>query len=315
MKNTIKHLILIVFCVFPFLLNAQPYHAEASIDSNQILIGDHLKLHLSYSGDIKTQILFPFLSDTCFNGIEIIERFTPYLDTTNNILNYKQQFILTSFDSGTYVIPPIHFFDSDSVLIASTQPIQLRVNTLNVDTTLAIKDINPPFKVPITLKEILPFILMGVLIIVIIVLLILLILRIKRKQPILPKIKEKVHLPAHVIALKDLETLRLKKLWQQGEYKLYYSKLTNILRVYLENRWDIQAMEMVSYEIIDSLHQQEIEQHLIDKIKYTLHHSDMVKFAKGEPISDENQLSFDNIVYFVNETKETEEKTDQTQKN
>lgn len=315
MNNTIKHFILIIFCVFSFLLNAQPYHAKADIDSNQILIGDHLKLHLSYSGNINTHILFPLLSDTCFHGIEIIEHFKPYLDTTNNILNYKQQFTLTSFDSGTYVIPSIHFFDSDSVLIASTQPIQLRVNTLRVDTALAIKDIKPPLNVPITLKEILPFILMGVLIIVIIVLLILVILKIKRKQPILPKIKEKVHLPAHVIALKELESLRLKKLWQQGEYKLYYSTLTNILRVYLENRWNIQAMEMVSYEIITALHQQKIEQYLIDKIKYTLHHSDMVKFAKEEPLSDENQLSFDNIVYFVNETKEAEEKTDQTQKN
>ena len=56
-----------------------------------------------------------------------------------------------------------------------------------------------------------------------------------------------------------------EKLWQQGEIKQYYSELTDILRIYIENRWDIQAMEMVSSEIIESLNLQLNNHELVEK--------------------------------------------------
>lgn len=304
MKNPVKHIFIVILYLFNASLNAQEYHAQAVLDTNRILIGDHVKLHLSYSGNIDKNVLFPILHDTSFHGLEIIEYCKPQLDTINNTFFFKQQFTLTSFDSGTYNIPSILFYDNDSTLLATTKALKIQVSTLTIDTTLAIKDIKPPFKAPLTLKEILIY---AIMMMIFLVLIILLILRLKNKKSTFPIKKAMPHEPAHNIALRNLETLRLKKLWQQGEYKLYYSELTEILRVYLENRWGIQAMEMVSDEIIHALHQQKIAENLIQKVTYTLYHSDMVKFAKGQPLSDENQLSFDNIIVFVNETKVIEE--------
>lgn len=307
MKNTIKYILIFTFCLLIVSLKAQEYHAEAKLDSNRMLIGDHVKLHLSYSWSINKTMLLPMMHDSSFHGLEIIEYYKPQLDTINNMVIYKQQYTLTSFDSGTYIIHPIPFYDNDSTLLATTQTLKIQVNTLNVDTTLAIKDIKPPFKAPLTFKEIVTYVIMSAVIIALILLIILLILRLKNKISTF-SIKKEIPLePAHRIALRALESLRLKKLWQQGEYKLYYSELTEILRMYMENRWGIQAMEMVSDEIIHALHQQRVAEHLIQKVSYTLHHSDMVKFAKGQPLSDENQLSFDNIVIFVKETKIIEE--------
>lgn len=304
MKKIINYLIIIVICAFSLTLNAQTFNAEATLDSNHILIGDHLNLHLRCTCDKQVKVLFPILKDTCFPGLEIIEQIPLKIDTNKNQLIYKRDFVITSFDSGIYFIPSLSFYNSDSVLLGETSPLQISVQTLVVDTASAlIKGIKPPLRVPLTFKEIAPYLLIGILILGIIALIIILILRIKKKKPILPFIKEKPSLPAHIIALQALEKLRLQKLWQQGEFKQYYSELTDILRIYLKNRWNIQAMEMVSDEIIDALYLQNIDKELIQKIKYTLSHADSVKFAKGQPISDENQLSFDNIVYFVNETK------------
>jgi len=312
MKKIIIYLIVILLSNPFYTLIAQKYSSNAFTDSSHILIGDHLLLHLSFTGDLKTKVLFPQLKDTCLSGFEIIEQAAITTDTIKNRITYHQNILLTAFDSGIYIIPTFQFYTTDSTLLSETAPLQITVHTVVIDSSSVIKGIKPPLKVPLTWKEILPYLLISISVMAVIALLIFLLLRIKKKKPILPFIKEKPKTPAHLVALKALEALRLKKLWQQGEYKHYYSELTDILRQYLENRWNIQAMEMVSNEIIDALNKQNTEQELIQKIQYTLSHADSVKFAKGQPVSDENQLSFDNVVYFVQETKLIEESKENT---
>lgn len=303
MKHMMKQFSIILCCLIPLCIHAQSYRAEAKLDSNHILIGDHLNLHLSYSGSIETAVLFPTICDTCLENIEIIERSDIYIDTIDKNISYQQLITLTSYDSGYYKIPSLAFYSSDSLVLCETSPLYIQVNTLAVDTTKAIKDIKAPLKIPLTLGEIIPYVLLSIALIILIVLVILLIKRIRNNKPILPKWKEKEKTPAHILALNALEALRLKKLWQQGEYKSYYSELSDILRIYIENRWNIQAMEMVSDEIIQALSELSLEDKLIDNIRFTLYHADMVKFAKGQPLSDENQRAFDNVLHFVNATK------------
>lgn len=314
MTNSFKRFSVIICCIIPLFLNAQGFRAEASLDSNHILIGDHLTFHLSFSSDLNTKVLFPPINDTCFQGIEIIERSLIRVDTNNQNLVYQQKFTLTSYDSGYYTIPALYFYDIDSVLLGETNPLHIQVNTLAVDTAAAIKDIKRPLKVPLTLGEILPYVLLALAFALIIGLGIWLIIRLRNKKPILPKLKEKEKIPAHILALNALESLRLKKLWQKGEHKQYYSELSEIFRMYIENRWNIQAMEMVSDDIIQSLMQQNIENEHINNIRFTLHLADMVKFAKGQPLPDENQLAFNHVLDFVNTTKESEEQIDKNKK-
>ncbi|HQB20478.1 MAG TPA: BatD family protein [Bacteroidales bacterium] len=304
-----KQLILFFLSSYHLFSYTQTFHykAEATVDSNQILIGDHIRLRLSITADLQSNILFPTLKDTAIQGFEIIHYENIKIDTQENALFYSQNFTLTSFDSGTYLIPPIQFYNTDSILLAETQAIQIKVNTLDVDTTQAIKDIKPPLSVPLTWKEIYPYLIIGAIAALLVLLIIFLIKRIKiRKKPQVVE-KQKPSLPAHIIALEALEKLRLKKLWQQGEIKQYYSELTDILRIYIENRWDIQAMEMVSSEIIESLNLQLNNHELVEKINIALSHADLVKFAKGNPLPNENQLSFDYIVSFVKTTALTDE--------
>lgn len=305
------------YCLFTIVLLllsneifAQDYSASVHLDSNDILIGDQVNLTLRFSSIDNTHVIFPGCCDTCISGIEIVRRFP--VDTLNKEsgIELQQKWIITAFDSGTYIIPSFSFYGMDSTMLAQTESLLLNVRTIPVDTTLAIKDIKEPLSAPLTLQEILPFIIIVLIIFGLFVGGFFIIRHFRnKKKPKKPLQKEKPKFPAHVIALQDLDKLWNKKLCQSGHVKQHYSELADIVRTYMENRWDINAMEMVSSEIIEALAPLHLSTEVIKKLEQTLNLADMVKFAKGNPLPDENNTSYHNIVDFVQMTKEVKETT------
>ncbi len=116
-------------------------------------------------------------------------------------------------------------------------------------------------------------------------------------------VKPAPKLPPHVIAIKALDELRNRKLWQNGKHKLYYSTLTEILRLYIEGRWSIGALEMTSDEIITALRDVDIKHDSRSNLIAILRTADMVKFAKALPDAEDNEQLFTYAYYFVENTK------------
>ena len=56
--------------------------------------------------------------------------------------------------------------------------------------------------------------------------------------------------PAHEIALEELNKLDAEKIWQQGNFKSYHTSLTDIIRMFIEHRWQVNAMELTTDEIL-----------------------------------------------------------------
>ena len=113
-------------------------------------------------------------------------------------------------------------------------------------------------------------------------------------------------LPAHVTALKALEELNDKKLWQAGQYKLFHTELTDILRRYIEERYEVAAMECTTDQILEELRELTMTQKSsYNNLREVLQMADLVKFAKYEPVPDENQLVYMNTRLFIEQTKET----------
>ena len=138
--------------------------ASARLDTNTVLVGDHVNLTFSFSSKKPEPVLFPVYCDTCIQGIEIIKRSGIDTVSDENGIKLSQQFTITAFDSGEYVIPPILFYSFDSVLLAETDALFLTVHTIAVDTTLAIKDIKEPLSAPITFREMIPYLLAALLV-------------------------------------------------------------------------------------------------------------------------------------------------------
>jgi hypothetical protein len=178
-----------------------------------------------------------------------------------------------------------------------------------VDTTKVIKPIKGPLSVPLTFREILPWLLLAILAILIITGVLYYLKKRKKSEPVF-QIRTKIQLSPYDIALSELEKLRLKKLWQTGRTKEYHSELTDILRKYLEDRFNIMALEMTSQEIMDSVRiQKEIHNESIVKLNFILSMADLVKFAKMQPLPAENDMSMENAVAFVRDAAVIKEQT------
>ncbi len=303
-----------IFFVLLFLLTAgygQDALVSAKLDTNAMLIGDHVGLTLKYSGPAKSQVLWPFMPDTILGSITVIGR--GKIDTSftadKKSVTYSQQLNITCYDSGFYTIPAIPFkyriLPDTSGVVATTTMMLLAVHTVKVDTTLAIKPIIGPLKIPISFREMLPWILAALVVVLLIIGGIWYYNKRRKSEPVF-RLKPKVVLLPHELALRELEKLRVKKLWQAGKVKEYHSELTEIIRKYIEDRFQVPALEQTSAEILESLHNNSgCPPASLDKLVSFLVLADMVKFAKAQPLPLENEKSLNDGIEFVHDTTQS----------
>jgi hypothetical protein len=289
--------------------SAQEVKLRARIDSSSLLIGDQTLLHLEviHPPDISIQV--ESFKDTLSDGIEILQQ--NEFDTTitdDNMIRLKKEFLITSFDSGQHIIPPIKAYAEDSFLIATykSNPLMLNVSRPAVqpaDSTQQIFDIKMPYSAPVTFGEVFPYILIVLALAGLAYFVSLLIRKRRKDEPVIRKIKPTE--PAHVIALRELDHLKTEKLWQKDKVKLYYSRLTEIMRTYLENRYGILAMEQTSNETLQSLLDIGFnDNNLYEKLKEIFYLADLAKFAKAKPLASENETAMLSSYVFVQDTRE-----------
>ncbi len=313
-KRILSALFLLVVCLTSGAF-AQNVQVSAKMDSTNIVIGDQTVIHLDVTQDRGQVVYPPLFTDTIVKGVEILKIGFP--DTTilsDDRINIKQDLLITSFDSALYYIPPFKYIAGEDTIY--TNALALNVQTFEVDLESKelcdIKDIKKP-----------PFVFMDYFWIVFIVLLVLTLIvfgilfykRWKKRKDNPEFIPEELLIPAADAARKSLEVLNEKQLWQKGMEKEYYSGLTDILRIYIERRYTINAMEMTSAEIINSLKSLDIDKSVLLSLKDLMQTSDFVKFAKLRPGYAENESSIIIAESFVNNTEEkkVEENTAETE--
>ncbi len=289
---------------------AQQAGATATLEKNSILIGDQVNIELKLTVPAQSKVEWPLLAENLAEKVEIVRKTViDTVESSNDRYTLRQNVLITSFDSGTYVIPPIQFkyhLKGDTVsYFSETQPLGLDVQNIKVDQKEDIKPIKPPLRAPVTFKELLPWILGGLALAAAIAFLFYYIRQRKRRQPVF-QFRVRPKLPPHEIAFNAFEKLRLKKLWQAGQIKEYYTELTDIVRVYIEDRYVVRAMEMTTDEISDGLRKTEAPKEASNKLRQTLVLSDLVKFAKEKPLPDENDQSLNYCIDFVRATKPIE---------
>ena len=303
MNTLYKIAVVLIMLFFQYVAKGQT-EAVATMDTSDIMIGDQIKLHLSFSGPKDAEVAWPQINDTIISAVEVVDR--TGIDTIRgeNDNRYIQNLTITSFDSGYYAIPPFRFnyrVKGDTVVhFVETSPLLLGVHTVEVDTTQAFKDIKMPIAAPYTFREALPWIVLGLAIILIGYLIFYYLKKKKKDEPVFKSRKPK--LPPHQIAFDALENLRFKKLWQNGKVKEYHTELTDILRTYISEKFGIHALEMTTEEIVESLEPTPVNEQAKTKLKDTFVLADLVKFAKAQPLPVENDMSLNNAIDFVKET-------------
>ena len=278
--------------IYMLLINNFVFSQTATLDTNTILIGQ--QINFTISNKINSTEIWPNYDEFLAEGIEIIKAST--IDTTDDFIT--QQFIITAWDSGNYYIPPITFSKNNK-----TEGLLINVQTLTLGEDAELKDIKQPINEPIGWSDIRPWLLA-----ILIILLIIFLLKkyVFSKKEMLKIVKEKVKIPADITALKQLIKLEKEKMWQTGNVKEYYSKISEIIRRYAENRFKFIALELTTDEILEEL-QSILSTEQLSKLRTLLQRADLAKFAKSKPVDTENKESMVLAKQFINSTKETRE--------
>lgn len=315
MKYLLKHILVLVILMIGSSAFSQ-IKVNAVIDSSKIRIGEQTKLDLYVTYDANAQknlkINWPSFEDTISGKVEIISKTA--IDSTipdkNNpgIIQYHQQFIVSAYDSGYFAIPPFKFIvNDDTANPVLTEALFLEVNTVPTDTTDAtIKDIKAPFNEPFDWKWYLPTVYTIGGILLLLALVIYLIIRFTKKKPV-EVVEQKPLVPPHILALEQLDKIKTEQIWKEGKTKEYYSAITDTVRLYIEGRFGVQALELTTDEIMRAFKSQVVDALSKEKLQQLLVLADLVKFAKQVPIEQEHNLALQNAFDFINGTKREEE--------
>lgn len=319
----IKLLLFVIVLVFAVNGYSQGLRISANLDKDQVEIGEKAQLTLEVKQANGVDIRFPelFLGDTIAKDLEIVNVFsidTVKLDDNSFLRILKLDFQV--FQYGEIPIAPFVFLyvEADRVDTLRSNSLLIR-SYLQMDSTMVSKidttqmhrifDIKTPYEAPFTFEEFFHRFGMWLFIIPILIIIMgLIIYFVKRKKANKPfftafvKPKE----PAHIIAYRDLEKLEKEKLWQNDKIKEYHSQLTDIMRVYVNDRFDVPTMERTSHEIIQSFEQNKLlDSNTFGLLKQMLTTAHFVKFAKAKPSADDNEQSLKNAYDFVKFTRQS----------
>lgn len=290
---------------------------KVSLDSAFLLMGRTTPLHIELITDDNTdgQLIIP--KDSLCDKVEILKYLNA--DTTglgSGRREIRQDIVLQSFDSGVYRLNPI-LYVANGETIASNRLV-LKVFPVDVDSLETIHDYADVADVDRSFIDYLPDFIVDYGLWILAVIIVLAIggfvfyMMKKKKNPFAAPAPKPV--PPYEKAIDELSRLRAEKLCEQGKEKEFYTRLTDILRIYLNGRFGINAMEMTSTQIRRVLEANEETRLSKENMERVLETADFVKFAKVRPLPDDNVRAFNSAMQFVEDTKprpvipETDEK-------
>ena len=276
---------------------------ENRLDSTEILIGQQVRFQVKVTADAGQFIEFPRLKGkNLIPGVEVVDITSP--DTTwlnnNKRICVERTYLLTSFDSALYFLPPM------SVVVggkryAASKGIGLKVNTVAVDTTKVDRYYGPRGEVEGVFEWRSFWYFMSLLMAVLFVGAMVLIYHSRSHRPMVRRKVLPPPLPPHQVAQQEIEKIKQSGSIARGG-KTYYMELTDVLRTYIEQRFGFNASQMTSSEIIEHLMKVDNAEALRE-LQQIFETADLVKFAKYDTQLNENDANLLKAVSFINSTK------------
>lgn len=288
-----------------------PVSVYIDVDKNEITIADRLNLTISVISDEEYDVKLPGFGEKLEQfGIVDYQTSQPEL-TGDNRLKFSRSYILEPFLSGDYVIPPMKIFFKKKDDAAGTdheietEEIIVHVTSLLPENfeQMELHDIKPPENLPQSYKL---WLWAGILSVVALLsgLCVFVVIR-KRKKTGDALTANKI--PAHLQAFDELNALVSENLVEKGDIKVFYQKISDIVRRYIENRFNIKAPEQTTEEFLTGIQtRNDFDDNYKALLKNFLTRCDLVKFAMHQPETEDIQNTFDSSKKFILGTKEEE---------
>ena len=310
MKRTVCSRWMMVFLVASLVGAASWSHlsaqsVESKISSMEMLVGEQVAITVTAHAKDTARVDFP-RSLLVPNGIEVLEAVEETLVSEGNgMMRHQVNYILTSFTDTVYPLPPIPVRISGKEY--PTRQLALQVYTVDVDTTNYEKYYGPKDvqELPMSWKDDEWGKALGLSFLAVILLLVCiwLIVRLKSNKPIIAHIRIIKRVPPHQKAKKAIDEIKAEHMVMAENPKEYYTKLTDTLRQYINERYGFNAMEMTSSEIIERLTNTDDPKSL-DELRQLFTTADLVKFAKYSTLINENDANLVSAIDFINQTKQ-----------
>lgn len=282
---------------------------EASVDRNELLIGDKFQLTIKIMHNQSVEILSKG-KDFNLGQFEILD-IVPGNETTepNGVVTTTDQYSLSTYFTGEFEIPPIQLeyqTQDGRKGTLQTAPIKILVKSLTPEESenLEIRDIKPP--VLLLGKS---YLWMAITAAVVLLIVVIVCYWLYRRWKYGPKEKPlPPPIPAHEQAYQALAELRSRRDLMDGkEYKIFSIAVSGIVRLYLRNRYGIDALDETSYETMQQIRSLSLGSDINKVFETFFEHCDLMKFARHEPDDSIFMVLIDKGVAIVDATKQTVE--------
>ena len=300
-----KRIFIFIILTVCTLASMAQVSVEAKIDSLEMVIGQQTDVTVTVTAKEGDQVEFPNFKplQQIIPGVEIVESgpMTTSGKSDGSCL-FQRTYTLTSFDGKLYYLPPFAVKVNGKEYKSKSRALkvlEIEVDTTNVDKFFGPKDVQDN---PFSWQEWSVIFWLSLIMLAMISITYYLYLRLRDNKPIVAKIRIIKRLLPHQKAMKEIEAIKADKMVMSENQKEYYTKLTDTLRKYIEERYGFRAMEMTSSEIIDRLTETQDSQAL-DELRLLFNTADLVKFAKYSTLINENDMNLVNAIEFINKTK------------
>ncbi len=311
----------LLICLLPFShAAAQNVSVRATISPIEMLVGQQAQVSVKATMPEGAKAVFPVFQpqQMITPGVEVLSSTEMGVHSTENgFVEREVVYTLTSFDDTLYYLPPFVVnvdgkeYKSENLAL---KVITMEVDTLHPENFFPQKDIQQN---PFLWSDWSLTFWLSVLMLVLMALGYYLYMRLREGKPIIATIRIVKRLLPHQKAMKEIEALRMEHRSinedNQESQKEYYTRLTDALRRYIEERYGFSAMEMTSSEIIERL-TKDPDTKLLDELRQLFQTADLVKFAKYSTLINENDANLMSAIEFINETKQENLPTEETVK-
>ena len=314
MRKLVVGTFVLVSLFFVQNIFAQLPEIKSSVDKNDILIGQQLHYRVETSMPDNTYRLTWFSIPDSFGKFEVITKNKIDSGMANGNLNFAQTLVLTNFDSGRRVIPPLALkletLDGDSSFTMFTDSIAVNVLYSPLDSIQPFHDIKPIMEVK---KEWAWWVwaLLGLAVILLIVWIIFLVKFLRKKKGVTELFSSK--LSPYEEALQSLSALEKEQLIEMHKEKKFHSRLTEIFKRYLSRKTNLNKLHLTSDEILIELSEYDLPKQTVTEFANCLRMGNAVKFAQYIPPAYENEKCFSQtkeiitaINNFVNKKPESD---------
>ena len=273
--------LLVVSLVAHVWAQTDPPGLLTALDPAVITVGDPVRLQVTVSHAADTRVVWPDVFE--LDPFELVDMrlLEPVPEGTR--VRSSAELRVTAFELGQLTLPPfeVQVVDAagDTVRLA-TDAMVVTVASVGRDKGGDIRDIKGPLAIAFSVVTLLPWLAALVVMIAAAYWLYRRYRRRRRSDVQVPVVPPR---PADEIALESLDALEASELLELGELKTYHIRVSDIMRVYAEDRFGVEAMEMTTRGVLDGLRRTGARSGVVADFRQLLDRCDLVKFAKFRP--------------------------------